>query len=248
MSLENADTVVLTGAGGGLGVKLAEYLLGAGYRSLALVYRNRSDEVRALLQAQGLEPEQHLYRAELSNEEDVARLRKEIESKLGPAGSLVNLAGGSTNGLSWKLSGTEFTKVLNDNLFSTFLCCREFIPGMRERGNGRIINVSSIVASTGIAGASHYAAAKAGILGFTKSIAQELAPKGITANVLSLGYFNTGLIDHVNTELQNAIRERIPLKRFGTPEEIGGLLKFLLSPEGAYTTGQVIHINGGLYS
>jgi NAD(P)-dependent dehydrogenase (short-subunit alcohol dehydrogenase family) len=239
--------IVLTGAGGGLGTNLTTYFLEQGYKKLALVGRGRIDGLAELLVRADLDPERHIFQAELSDETQVAGLRKSIEEKLGPVKCLINLAGASTNGLSWKLTKEEFLKIIDDNLISTFVCCKEFIPGMRERGDGRIVNVSSVVASTGVAGASHYSAAKAGILGFTRSLALELAAKKITVNTISLGYFQHGLIDHVSEELQSAIKEKIPLKRFGTAAEIGGALDFLLSPQGAYTTGQDIHINGGLY-
>jgi 3-oxoacyl-[acyl-carrier protein] reductase len=239
--------IVLTGAGGGLGQKLTSYFLEQGYRNLALVCRDRTDGLIELLTSADLDPDKHIFRAQLADETQVASLRRNITAQLGETRALINLAGASTNGLSWKLSTEEFSKIISDNLMSTFVCCKEFIPSMREKGDGRIINVSSVVASTGVAGASHYAAAKAGILGFTKSIALELAAKKITANTVSLGYFQYGLIDHVSAELQLAIKEKIPLKRFGTAAEIGGAFEFLLGPQGAYTTGQNIHINGGLF-
>jgi NAD(P)-dependent dehydrogenase (short-subunit alcohol dehydrogenase family) len=247
MKSTSEGVIVLTGAGGGLGRNLTSYLLAEGYRNLALVCRGRKDGLDALLKERDLDPEKHIFNAELSDEKEVSGLRASIEQNLGNVNGLVNLAGASTNGLSWKLSKEDFLKVIDDNLMTTFVCCKEFIPGMRERGDGRIINISSVVASTGVAGASHYSAAKAGIIGFTKSLSLELAAKRITANTISLGYFQHGLIDHVNEELQAAIKDKIPLKRFGSAAEIGGVLEFLLSSQGAYTTGQNIHINGGLY-
>lgn len=241
------EVIVLTGAGGGLGINLTAYFLDQGYRKLALVGRGRTEGLSELLLRADLDPERHIFKAELSDETQVADLRASIETKLGPVKGIVNLAGASTNGLSWKLSKEDFLRVLDDNLISTFVCCKEFIPGMRERGEGRIVNISSVVASTGVAGASHYSAAKAGVLGFTRSLSLELAAKKITVNAISLGYFQQGLIDQVSSDLQLQIKEKIPLKRFGTAAEIGGALEFLLSPTGAYTTGQDIHINGGLY-
>ena len=118
---------------------------------------------------------------------------------------------------------------------------------MRAAGGGRIVNTSSVVAFTGVAGASHYCAAKAGVVGFTKSIARELVSKHVTANVLALGYFDYGMLYTVPENLREGIREQIPARRFGTAAEIGGTLIHLLSDEGAYTNGQVLHINGGMY-
>jgi NAD(P)-dependent dehydrogenase (short-subunit alcohol dehydrogenase family) len=174
-------------------------------------------------------------------------MRQDIEKKLGPVLGLVNVAGSSSNSMSWKTSLSDFKKAIDDNLTSTFLSCREFIPGMRERGAGRIINIASIVACTGAAGAAHYAAAKGGVISFTKSISLELAPKNITANAIALGFFEYGIISHLTPEMQTDVKSRIPLKRFGNAQDIGSYIHFLLSEGAAFTTGQTIHINGGLY-
>lgn len=237
--------VLITGSNGGIGSALVEYLLDHGCRNVALHYRGSLEHVEALLKRHDLDPAKHLFYGDLSDEDQVKNLRQSIEQSLGPVSSLINIAGSSTNNLSWKLSVGEFQKVLGDNLLSTFLCCREFCGPMRANGGGRIINLSSIVASTGVAGASHYCAAKAGIEGFSKALALELAPKLITVNVLALGYFRYGLINHLSETHQEVVRSQIPLKRFGEGNEIGGYVRFLLSSEGAYTTGQVLHINGG---
>jgi 3-oxoacyl-[acyl-carrier protein] reductase len=137
--------------------------------------------------------------------------------------------------------------VLRDSVITTFLTCRRFIPGMRAARGGRIVNVSSVVAFAGVAGASHYGAAKAGVVGYTKSIARELANRGVTANVLALGYYDYGMMYTIPDDIREEIRASIPAGRLGTAAEIGGMLSFLLSDEGGYTTGQVLHINGGLY-
>ena len=118
---------------------------------------------------------------------------------------------------------------------------------MRENKFGRIVNFSSIVGFTGMAGASHYASAKAGLIGLTKSLALELAPKGITVNAIALGYFNAGLIEDVSTDLQNEIKKKIPMGRFGEKQDIGPAIEYLISPESQFYTGQVMHLNGGQY-
>ena len=141
----------------------------------------------------------------------------------------------------------DFMRVVEDSLLTTFLCSKTFIPDMRESKYGRIINFSSIVGSTGMPGASHYAAAKAGVMGFSKSLSLELANKNITVNALALGYFNAGLIDSVSKDLQAEIIKKIPANRFGEEQDIGAAVKYLLSPEAQFLTGQVIHLNGGQY-
>jgi 3-oxoacyl-[acyl-carrier protein] reductase len=242
-----SQITLITGSNGGIGLVVAEYLLAQGMRCLAFQYRSASDKIVDCLKRYDLDPEKHLFKADLCSESDVTTLRTSIDSNLGTVWGLVNIAGGSSNSMSWKTSFNDFRKVLDDNLTSTFLSCREFIPGMRSRGSGRIINISSVVASTGISGASHYCAAKGAVTSYTKALSLELAPKNITANTIALGYFQYGLINQVNEQLQAEIRERIPLKRFGSGSEVGGLIKFLLSEESSYTTGQVLHINGGQY-
>jgi NAD(P)-dependent dehydrogenase (short-subunit alcohol dehydrogenase family) len=119
---------------------------------------------------------------------------------------------------------------------------------MRERASGRIVNVSSVVAFSGAAGASHYGAAKAAVIGFSRSLALELSPKNVVVSVVALGYFQHGLIHLIPENIQAEIRSRIPARRFGTAEEVGGMVEFLLGKGGAYSSGQVYHLNGGLYS
>lgn len=240
--------VLITGTNGGLGAALVDYFLSHGHTNIACHFRTSSDAIKEVLNKHRLPLDKHLFQAELTDESQVANLRAEVEAKLGGVYGLLNLAGGSTNALSWKMSTADFMNVIQQNLLSTFLCCREFIPAMRANQTGRIINISSIVANTGSAGAAHYSAAKAGIIGLTKSLALELAPKNITVNALALGYFNYGLIHHLSEQIQTAVKSKIPVGRFGTINEIGGMLKCLLSLDSAYTTGQVLHLNGGLYS
>lgn len=240
-------TTLITGSNGGIGLVVAEHLLAQGFRSLAFQYRSSSDKITECLRRFDLDPEKHLFKADLSLESEVSSLRCSIEAALGPIWGLVNIAGGSSNSLSWKTSLADFRKVMDDNLTSTFLTCREFIPGMRNLESGRIINISSVVAFTGAPGAAHYCAAKGAVTSYTKALSLELAPKNITANTIALGYFQYGLINEVNEQLQAEIKARIPLKRFGLGSEVGGLIRFLLSDESAFSTGQVMHLNGGLY-
>ena len=211
-------------------------------------YRSHPDAITAVLEKHGLDAGERLLRADLTDENDVSALHRTLRERFGSVFGLVNLAGGSSNCMSWKMTRQEFQQVVDLNLMTTFLTCREFIPEMRERGCGRIVNISSVVAHTGVVGASHYCAAKAGIVGFSKSLALELAPKNIAVMVVALGYFNYGLLHTIPAEQREVIRGRIPAQQFGQAEHIGGLLSFLLSDAGAYSSGQVYHLNGGLYS
>jgi 3-oxoacyl-[acyl-carrier protein] reductase len=246
--MAQSDLVLITGASGGLGVVISEYLLDAGWTNLVCQYRSRPDRIAAVLAAHGLDPSKRLFQADLTDEEQVTSLHNCIHDSLGPVFGLVNLVGASKNGMSWKLSRSEFEDVLSANLLSTFLACREFVPEMRSQMRGRIVNTSSVVAYTGAIGAAAYSAAKAAIIGLSKSLALELASKNIVVSTLALGYFEYGLIHSIPAEQQQQIRSRIPAARFGRQDEVGGMLAYLLGDGGAYASGQVFHLNGGLYS
>jgi 3-oxoacyl-[acyl-carrier protein] reductase len=240
--------VLITGASGGLGVALTEHLLAAGWRNLICHYRTRPAQISTVLNRFGLDPAARLLQADLTDEAQLAHLHSQVSESFGPLFGLVNLVGASSNRMSWKMDRHEFQDILDANLLSTFLACKEFIPEMREQQQGRIINISSVVAFSGVAGASHYCAAKAGVIGLSKSLALELSPRNVIVSVVALGYFDFGLIESIPHEVQEQIKSRIPAGRFGRGEEVSGLIGYLLSDAGAYATGQVYHLNGGLYS
>jgi len=246
--MSNTDLVLITGASGGIGKVLTALLIEAGWRNIVCQYSTHPDGIAEVLSSHGLDPQERLFHADLTDETQAAELHRRIRSAFGSIYGLVTLAGGSSNSMSWKLSTEEFRTILDVNLTSTFLTCREFIPEMREQARGRIINISSIVAYTGAAGTSHYAAAKAAVIGFSKSLALELAPKKIAVSVVALGYFQYGLINTIPQEHQDRIKSQIPAQRFGAASELAGLVSYLLNESGAYSGGQVYHLNGGLYT
>ncbi|CAD7811170.1 3-oxoacyl-[acyl-carrier-protein] reductase FabG [Chryseobacterium aquaeductus] len=239
--------IVITGAGSGIGLSIVETLLSAGYMKLVCQYRSRNEELFGLLKRFNLSPEDYAIKAELTDEEDVKKINDFGKRKFGNSYALINVAGASTNSMSWKMTKDSFTNVLNANLLSAFLCSKEFIPEMRSQSFGRIINFSSVVAFTGTVGSAHYCAAKAGVVGLSKALSLELANKNITVNTVALGYFDRGLINDVSLPLQEDIKAKTPIKRFGQANEVGGLIKYILGKDAEFTTGQVFHINGGLY-
>lgn len=238
--------ILVTGAGGGIGLSLVDYLLTRGNRAIACQYRTRREGLDEIFRKHGLSPNEFCFYADLTEESQVRELREWANQKFGSIWGLINLAGTTTNSMSWKLPKEDFMKVIKANLLTTFLCTKEFIPDFRERAGGRIINCSSVVAFSGVIGASHYAAAKAGINGFTKAIALELASKNVTANTLTLGYYEYGLINMIPIDIQDEIKKRTPLKRFGKANEIGSIIDYLLCEDSGFTTGQDFHINGGI--
>lgn len=248
LNMPKNELVLITGASGGIGLNLTRCLLEANWRNLVFQYRRDSHELDKVLRKFGLNPKDRVFQAELTDEEEVRQLRERIHDSFGPVYGLLNLAGGSSNKVTWKLSKSEFQSVMDMNLLTTFLCCREFAPGMRELARGRIINISSVVAFSGVAGAAHYCAAKAAIVGFSKALALELAPKNIAVSTIALGYFQYGIINSIPPDLQERIKTTIPATRFGHATELSGMVDYLLGKSGAYSSGQVYHLNGGLYS
>lgn len=244
--------ILITGANGGIGSGLVKYFLDRGHRNIICQYRSDNELlVNTIHEALGSSAEQFIidrcFKADLTNADDVAKLHTFSTKKVGNLWALVSLAGATTNSMSWKMPVSEFTDIVNANLLSTFVVCKEYIPELRAQNGGRIITTSSVVAFTGTAGAAHYSAAKAGIVGLTKSLALELASKNVTVNCLALGYFDYGMISKVSEKIQDAVKIKTPLGRFGKIEEVGGLVNYLISDEAAFTTGQTHHPNGGLY-
>jgi NAD(P)-dependent dehydrogenase (short-subunit alcohol dehydrogenase family) len=243
----SSGITLLTGSNGGIGQLIARYLLNKGQRNLVFHYRKDNTDISNLLKEFDLDPAVYTFKADLTDEASIDTMSDEIHRKFGNVSSLLNIAGTSNNAMSWKMTKDDFLNVIHGNMLTSFLCSKKFIPEMREHKFGRIINFSSIVGFTGMPGASHYSAAKAGLIGLTKSLSLELAPKGITVNALALGYFNAGLINDVPLDMQAEIKKKIPMGRFGDEQDIGSAVYYLLSPESQFYTGQVMHLNGGQF-
>lgn len=235
--------ILVTGASGGVGKELVLDLWDQGFKRIACQYNSGNDVVDELIEL-GLNGS-HFFKADLTDPVQVARMHLEVLERVGPVWGIVNLAGYTENAMSWKSSAEAFMRVVEANLLTTFLTCREFIPEMRVQQGGRIVNASSVVASSGAVGCAAYCAAKAGIEGLTRALALELAPKEITVNAVAMGYLEVGMISRVSPELQASVKDATPAKRFGHVSEVAGLVRFLLGDEGAFTTGQVLHVNGG---
>lgn len=172
---------------------------------------------------------------------------KKVEKELGPVSVLVNNAGITRDGMLHKMPEENWHAVIETNLTSCYNMCRCVIAGMRDRGAGRIINISSINGQKGQLGQANYSAAKAGMLGFTKALALEGARKGITVNAICPGYIKTEMTEAMDSAVLESIIKQIPMGRMGTPGEIAALVSFLTSKEAAYITGATLPVNGGQY-
>ncbi|MBF0223982.1 MAG: 3-oxoacyl-[acyl-carrier-protein] reductase [Desulfobacterales bacterium] len=183
----------------------------------------------------------------VSSEKEVSDFFNKIISQTGRIDILVNNAGIAKDNLIVRMKDAEWDEVINTNLKGVFLCTKAVTRTMIKQRFGRIINITSIVGITGNAGQSNYSASKAGIIGFTKSCAKELASRNITVNAVAPGYIETDMTNNLSEEMKKSMIEQIPLKRTGKPEEVAAVIKFLASNEASYITGQVIHVSGGLY-
>lgn len=248
----SSKNVLLTGASGGLGKYISHHLAQNGF-NLALQFNNspvKLDENINEIKSSGfLKPGQIIksYKADISDESSVTELTGNVKSDLGSIDILINNAGLSINAVSWKLNLDDWNKVINVNLTGPFLCTKHVLPLMKENKYGRIIYISSVVPQIGVAGTAAYSASKAGLYGLCKTVSKEIIRNNITANVISLGYFDAGLLYQIPEEIRNQIKETIPVKEFGNPAEVSECIKYLCSENSRYITGQTINLNGGLY-
>ena len=235
-SLEGKAALV-TGASRGIGRAIAQELA-AGGAAVVIGYRSGKDEAEALAAEIGARAVQ----ADVSSAEDAARLVEEA----GDLDILVNNAGLTRDGLLARMSDDDWRTVIDTNLSSVFYTCRAVSRPMMKKRGGSIVNISSIVGVHGNWGQTNYAASKAGIIGFTKSLARELGSRGVRANVVAPGYVKTQLTDVLPEEATAAMLQQTPLGRLGEPEDIAGAVRFLCSDEAAFITGEVLLVDGGL--
>jgi 3-oxoacyl-[acyl-carrier protein] reductase len=234
---------LVTGASRGIGAACAVALGRSGFR-VAIHYRGQEDKARQLSEEI---PGSLCLKFDLTDPAACQELVKVVSSELGTIDVLVNNAGMSIDQILPFAKPEDFDKLIATNLRPVFLLSKLVAKSMMKKRSGRIINITSVVGFTGNGGQSMYAATKAGIVGFTKSIAVDLAPFGILANCVAPGFIETDMTNSLPDAAKDAILGRIPLKRMGTPEEIAGAVSFLASDAATYVTGSTIHVNGGMY-
>jgi 3-oxoacyl-[acyl-carrier protein] reductase len=237
---------LVTGGGRGLGRAIAVRLAQEGAK-VAVSYRSNdaaAGETAELVRKAGAGCE--TFKGDVSSSEDVEALMKGVGEAFGPVEILVNNAGTTRDNLLLRMKDAEFEEVLATNLKGTYLCTRAVLRGMVRARWGRIVNISSVVGLVGNAGQANYAASKAGMIGFTKSVAREVAGRGITANAVAPGYVETELTGVLPENVKEQILGQVPVGRFGEPEEIAEVVAFLAGERAAYVTGQTIAVDGGL--
>jgi 3-oxoacyl-[acyl-carrier protein] reductase len=240
--------VVITGGSRGIGRAIA-FRFAVERPKLILLHYDPDDSVAEQtlvhLAEKGVEGEAH--RLDVSNRGDVDRFFKDVLSRFRRVDVLINNAGITKDGLLMRMSEDEWDLVLGVNLKGVFNCTQALIRSMIKERSGRIVNISSVVGEIGNAGQTNYAASKAGILGFTKSLAREVGSRGITVNAVAPGYIHTEMTSSLPDKAKEAFLQQIPLGRMGEPEDVAEAVHWLCAEGSKYITGQVIHVNGGLY-
>lgn len=240
----NKRIVLVTGATGGLGTAMCKELYKDGYHVVGNYHtKEKADKWMQSMKAEGFDIQ--LFYGDVSDFDSAAEMIKKIETEIGPIDTLVNNAGITRDGRLINMKKEDWAAVINTNLNSVFNCSRNVLEGMIERKFGRIINISSVNGQRGQFGQTNYSAAKAGMHGFTKSLAMEVAKYGITVNTISPGYIGTDMVMAVPEKVLAQIVAQVPMGRLGGTHEVAHLVSFLASEETSFITGANYSINGG---
>ncbi len=238
------EVALVTGASRGIGKAIAERLAAEGATVIGTATSDKGAEaITAWLQASGGKG----MCLNVADHESVTAVIKQIADEFGPVSILVNNAGITKDNLLMMMKDEQWDDVINTNLTSIYRLSKAVLRSMMKSRKGRIINIASVVGSTGNPGQTNYAATKAGILGFTKSLAREIGSRNITVNAVAPGFIDTDMTRELAEEQREALVSQIPLSRLGDPEDIASAVAFLAGPEASYITGETLHVNGGMY-
>lgn len=244
--MSEIKTAIVTGGSRGIGRQTVLELARNGY-AVAIVYQGNEEKANETMQMAMAEGAEAIaIKCDVASMESVTSMVNAVMEKWGRVDVLVNNAGQTADGLLMRMSEEDFDKIISVNLKGTFNCVKAVTSIMMKQRYGRIVNLSSVVGVTGNAGQANYAASKAGIIGFTKSVAKELASRGITANCVAPGYVETDMTEVLSDKIKEAILAQIPMKRCADPKEIASVIGFLVSEKAKYITGQVINVDGGM--
>ena len=244
--MEEKKVALITGGTRGIGKAIAIKFASQGY-NLALNYVSEKTDIKELQkQFKEYNVEVLFIKSDVSKFDECENMIRQVIEKFGKIDVLVNNAGITKDNLILRMSEDDFEKVIDINLKGTFNVTKNVVPYMMKKKTGKIVNLSSVVGISGNAGQCNYSASKSGIIGFTKSIAKELASRNIIANCVAPGFIDTDMTSVLNDNIKENISSQIPLKRMGSSEEVANLVYFLASEENTYITGQVINIDGGM--
>ncbi len=237
---------LVTGASRGIGRSIALELAKQG-ASVAVNYSGSEDRAQAVVEEiEAMGQKAFKVQADVSNEKSVKEMITSVVDTFGSIDILVNNAGITKDNLLMRMKEDEFDQVINTNLKGVFLCTKAATRPMMKQRSGKIINVASIVGVSGNPGQANYVAAKAGVIGMTKSVAKELASRNILVNAVAPGFISTDMTDALSDEQRTSMLELVPLGKLGTPENVATVVKFLASDDAEYITGETIHIDGGM--
>ena len=237
---------LITGATRGIGKQIAITLAKQGY-NIALNYRKENEELEnTKKEIEKIGVQILAVKGDVANFEDCENFVKQVIERFGQIDVLVNNAGITKDMLLMRMKKEDFEQVIDTNLVGTFNVTKNVVPYMMKARSGRIIHISSVVGISGNAGQTNYSASKAGIIGFTKSLAKEIASRNILVNAVAPGFIETNMTDVLKDDVKQEIAKNIPLKRMGTTQDVANVVKFLASDDSSYITGQVINVDGGM--
>ncbi len=239
--------ILVTGGSGGIGLEIARCLAEEG-ADVAIQFNKNTTEADKIVKDIGnLGQKSAAIKAQIDKIGEVTVMRDQIHEKFGKIDTLINCAGINRDSLFTKMTEDQWEEVIQVNLSGVYHCTKAFVEEIVDSGKGRIVNISSLVGQMGNVGQVNYAASKSGIIGFTKALARELAPRGTTVNVIAPGFIDTPMVQGIPEKVRAKILSQIPMGRFGTAREVGLSVVYLVSEEANYITGSVLNLNGGMY-